>query len=119
LLLVFAYHKGFGLGKEVGGQHLLVLVVVNWVVGFGGDDEISGDELGALVEELVEGVLGVGGGFAEEDWASGVLDEVVCCAGDCLAVGFHGKLLEIGGEAVEILVESVVPTSVCITIFCI
>jgi hypothetical protein len=95
----------------------LVLVVVDRVVGFGGEDEISGDELGALVEELVEGVLGVGGGFTEEDGASGVLDEVVCGAGDCLAVGFHGELLEVGGEAVEVLVKSVVPTSASITIF--
>ena len=94
-----------------------MLIVVNWVVGFGSDYEVSGDELGALMKELVEGVLGVGGGFTEEDWASGVLDEVVCGAGDCLAVGFHGELLEVGREAVEVLVKSVVPTSACITIF--
>jgi hypothetical protein len=105
------------LGEEVGGQHLLVLVVVDRVVGFGGEDEIGGDELGALVEELVEGVLSVGGGFAKKDWAGSVLDEVVCGPGDCLAVGFHGELLQVGGEAVEVLVKSVVPTSASITIF--
>jgi hypothetical protein len=43
------------------------------------------------------------------------LDEVVCCAGDCLAVGFHGELLEVGREAVEILVESVAMLSASIS----
>lgn len=81
-----------------------MLVVLDRVVRLSGHDEIGGDELGALVEELVKGVLRVGRGLAEEDWASGVLD-VVAGAGDGLAVGLHGELLEVGGEAVEVLVE--------------
>jgi hypothetical protein len=106
LLLVFADHQGFGLSEEVGSEHLLVLVVGDRVVGFGGEDEVCGDELGALVQQLVEGVLGVGGGLAEEDGAGGVLDEGVAGAGNGLSVGFHGELLQVGGEAVEVLVES-------------
>jgi len=98
-----ADHEGLGLGEEVGGKHALVLVVVNGVVGLGGQDEVGGNELGALVEELEEGVLGVGAGLAEQDGAGGVLD-IVSAAGDSLAVGFHGKLLKVGGEAVHVLV---------------
>jgi hypothetical protein len=101
-----ADHEGLGLGEEVGGEHALVLVVVDGVVGLGGEDEVGGDELGALVEELEEGVLGVGAGLAEEDGAGGVLD-IVSAAGDSLAVGFHGELLKVGGEAVHVLVVAV------------
>lgn len=106
LSLVFADHEGFSLSEEVGCEHLLVLVVVDGVVGLGGQDEVCGDELGALVEQLVERVLGVGGGFAEEDWSCSVFDELVGAARDSFPVGFHGELLEVGGETVEVLVES-------------
>lgn len=90
-----------------------MLVGINGVVGVGSEDKVCGDELGALVQKLVEGVLGVGGRFAKEDGAGGVFDEVVCAAGNGFAVGFHGELLQVGGEAVEVLVEAglVVSTS--------
>ena len=58
------------------------------------------------MQQLVEGVLGISGGLAEEDGARGVLDKGVAGAGDGLSVGFHGELLQVGGEAVEVLVES-------------
>jgi hypothetical protein len=106
LFLVFADHQGLSLSEEVGGEHLLVLVVRDWVVRFSGKNEVCGDELGALVQQLVEGVLGVGGRLAKEDGASSVLDEGVAGAGNGLPVGFHGELLQVGGEAVEVLVES-------------
>ena len=56
---------------------------------------------------MVEGVLRVGGGLAEEDWAGGIFDEAVTRARDGFAVGFHRELLQVGGETVEVLVESV------------
>ena len=82
-----------------------MLVVVDRVVRFSCQDEVCRDEFRALVQELVERVLGVGGGFAEENGAGGVFDEVAV-AGDGFSVGFHGELLEVGGEAVEVLIES-------------
>lgn len=66
-----ADHEGLGLGEVVGGQHALVEVGGDGVVGLCGEDEVGGDELGALVDELEEGVLGVGAGLAEEDGACG------------------------------------------------
>ena len=51
-------------------------------------------------------MLGVGCWLAEEDGPGGVFHHVAV-AGDSLAVGFHGELLEVGREAVEVLVESV------------
>ena len=70
----------------------------------GGEDEVGGDEFGALVEQLEEGVLGIGGGLTKEDGSGGVLD-ILTGAGDGFAVGLHGELLEVGGEAVQVLVE--------------
>lgn len=98
-----ADHKSLSLCEEIGGEHLLVLVLFDGVVALSSQDEISGNELGALVEELVERVLGVGGWLTKQDGTSGVLD-VVAAAGDGLAVGLHGELLEVGREAVHVLV---------------
>jgi hypothetical protein len=89
LLLALADHEGFGLRKEVACQHLLVLVVIDWVVALGSNDEVGWDQLGALVQQLIEGVLGISSGLAEEDWAGGVFNHVTI-AGDSLAVGLHG-----------------------------
>ena len=44
---------------------LLVLVVLNGVVALGCKNEIGGDELSALMKQLVEGVLGIGGWLSE------------------------------------------------------
>ena len=104
ILRGLANHEGLGLSEVVGGKHLLVLVVLDGVVRLGGQDEVGRNELGALVQELVERVLGVGGGLAEKDGTSGVL-YVVAATSDGLSVGLHGKLLEVCGETVQVLVE--------------
>ena len=82
-----------------------MLVVLDRVVGFCCQDEVGGDELRALVQQLEEGVLGVGAGLAEEDGACRVL-HVVAGSGNSLSVGLHGELLQVGGEAVHVLIES-------------
>lgn len=97
-------HQGLRLGKEVGGKHALVLAVLDGVVRLGSHDEVGGDELGALVQQLEEAVLGIGGRLTEKDGASGVLD-VFTGASDGLAVALHGELLQVGRETVEVLVE--------------
>ncbi|KAL2273297.1 hypothetical protein FJTKL_04809 [Diaporthe vaccinii] len=106
LLHGLADHQGLGLRKIVGGKHLLVQVVGDGVVRLGSQDEVGGNQLGALVDELEERVLGVGAGLAEEDGTGRVLGRSAVRGGG-LAVGLHGELLEVGGEAVEILVETV------------
>lgn len=98
-------HKSFGLGEEVRCKHALMLVVVNWVVRLRGQDEVGRNELRALVEQLVEGVLGVGGRFSEEDRTSGVFDGLTITS-NALSVRLHRQLLEVGWETVEVLVES-------------
>lgn len=58
------------------------------------------------MQQLVEGMLGVCGRLAEEDGTCCVFD-IVAVTSDGLAIGLHGELLEVGREAVEVLVESV------------
>jgi hypothetical protein len=55
--LVLSEREGFGLGEEVGEEDLVVEVGTDGVLGFDRGEEVGGDELGALVDELVEGVL--------------------------------------------------------------
>jgi hypothetical protein len=43
-----------------------VQVVGDGVVGLRGEDEIGGDQLGALVDKLEERVLGISAGLAEQ-----------------------------------------------------
>ena len=96
-----AVHQGFGLCKEVGEQ--LLEVVAHLVVAVGRGDEVARNHLGALVDELVEGVLAVRTRFAPEDRAGLVIDaQGVAVNG--LAVRFHVGLLEVGGKAVQVLV---------------
>ena len=79
------------------------MVVADGVVGAAEADEVGGDEAGALVDELVEGVLAVGAGLTPDDGAGHVVDGVAVAV-DALAVALHVELLEVGGEAGEVLV---------------
>lgn len=56
------------------------------------------------MNQLEEGVLSICAGLAEQDRSSSVLGRGTV-RGGALAVGLHGKLLEIGREAVQVLVE--------------
>ena len=96
-----AVHQGFGLCKEVGKE--LLVMVADLVVAVGRGDEIARNHLGALVDQLVEGMLAVRARFAPEDRASLVV-HALGVAVNGLAVGFHVGLLEVGGEAVQVLV---------------
>lgn len=97
----FALHERFGLGKEIGEQNRVMLT--DGVLADDRCEEVGRDELSALVDELVKGVLAVSAGFAPDHRTGGVVD-VMTAAVDALAIALHVALLEIGGEAVEILV---------------
>ena len=92
------------LGQVVGQEQLVDVhsPVLGGVSGVGHGDEVRGDELGALVNELVEGVLAVGARLAPEDLA-GLGGHGAAVPAHGLAVGLHGELLEVGGEAVQVL----------------
>ena len=94
--------QGQRLGHQIGQQLLLaggaLDIHVSGVLGIPHTDELAGHHGGALMNELVEGVLAVGAGLAPDD-RSGVVIHECAVAGDSLAVAFHVQLLQVGGEA--------------------
>ena len=79
------------------------MLLVEAVAGLDRGDELDGHEMSALVEELEDGVLGVGADPAPGDWrgrpAGGRAVEL-----HRLAVRFHLQLLEIGRQQAQALV---------------
>src|SRR5215467_9642647 len=67
-------------------------------------DEVARHEFGALVNQLVEGVLAVGAGLAPEDRAGLIGGDGLAVEGNGFAAAFHGELLEVGGGAFEVLI---------------
>ena len=72
------------------------------VVGGSEPDEVSWDQLGALVEQLEEGVLAIRSGLAPVDFTCWCGDRGAVDT-DRLAVRFHGQLLEVGRETCQVL----------------
>ena len=72
LLGRLAEGQRLGLREDVG--HEQIVMVAERVERLGEADEVAGDELRALVDELVEGVLAVRAGLAPEDGAGLVGD---------------------------------------------
>ncbi len=89
-----------GLREQVGHQQ--VLVVADLGGGVDEADEVRGDDVRALVEQLVVGVLAVRARGAPLDRA-GVVGHPRPVEPDRLAVRLHVQLLEVGGEARELL----------------
>ncbi len=99
--LALAEGQGLGLGEEVGQQFRMV--ITDGVVADGWCQEVTGDHLGALVDQLVEGVLAVGARLTPDD-GTGLVVDLVAVAVHVFAVGLHVALLEVGGETVHVLV---------------
>lgn len=101
--LRLAERERLGLGEEVGKKDLVVLASGDRVERLDRGEEVAGDELGALVDELVEGVLSVGSSLSPDDRARLIVDPRAVL-GDELAVRLHVALLEVVGELVEVLI---------------
>jgi len=99
-----ANHEGFGLGKEVGCEHFVVLVILDRVVTLSRHDEVCWNELRALVKQLIKRMLRIGSWLSEQDSTCRILDVF---ATSCYAfpIRLHGKLLQIGGESVKVLIK--------------
>src|SRR5262245_19682481 len=65
-------------------------------------DEVTRDEPGALMDQLVEGVLPIGARLTPVDRAGLVVNRVAI-EGDVFAVALHGQLLQIRWEALQVL----------------
>src|SRR5512146_1642465 len=66
--------------------------------------EVRGHKFGSLMDQLIEGVLSIGSWFAPDDRSGGVVGNPVAAAIHALAVALHLALLEVGREAVHILI---------------
>jgi hypothetical protein len=77
-------------------QQFVVMAQIR-LVAVGGDDELHRDDVGALVDQLEEGMLAVGARLAPDDRARYAVDGL---AGKrhALAVRFHVELLQIGRQ---------------------
>ena len=93
--LALAEGQCLGLGEEVRQQFRMV--IADGVVADGRRQEVAGDQLGAPVDQLVEGVLAVGARLTPDDGAGLVVDRVAVAI-HVLAVGLHVALLEVGGK---------------------
>lgn len=67
MFLGLAEGQSLGLGEEVGKQDTVMEGVADRVKGSGRGDEVGRDQLGPLVNELVERVLSVGSGSTPND----------------------------------------------------
>ena len=101
LILGLAESERLSLCEEVCEEELvhILLAILGGVRRVGEGQEVRRDKAGALVDQLVESVLTVGAGLAPENLARGVVHEGTVGANG-FAVGFHGELLQIGGETV-------------------
>ena len=68
-----------------------------------GDQELDGNDVRTLMQQLEEGVLAIGAGLAPDDGAGGALHRGPRFRHP-LAVRFHVELLQIGGKARQALV---------------
>ena len=79
------------------------VVRVERVLGMHAGNKVRRNQFGALVDQLVKGVLAVGAGFAPNDGPGGVVDAVAVSV-HRLAVGLHVRLLQVGCKTVQVLV---------------
>lgn len=97
------FSEGEGLGLREDIRHEEVVMAAERVERLGEGDEVAGDEAGALVDELVEAVLTVGAGLAPVDRTRFGI-HMGAIEFHMLAIALHGELLEVGGEAFQVLV---------------
>ena len=96
-----ALHQGLCLRKEVRKQY--AVVVPDRVVAYRRREKITGDELCALVDELIEGMLAVCPWLSPDNRACLPADFTAVSV-NVFAVALHVTLLEIGRKAMHILV---------------
>ena len=95
-----AERQRFALGKDVGEQQ--VVMFPQRIEGASETDEVARNQSRALMDELIERVLAVGARLAPVDWPR-VGANRAAVERDVLAVALHRELLQISGEALEIL----------------
>lgn len=73
------------------------------VLGLARSQEIAGNDLSSLMDQLIKSVLAVGSRLSPND-GTGLVIHLETLVINVLAVGLHVSLLEVGGEAVHVLI---------------
>jgi len=96
----FAEGQRLGLGKDICQEDVVVASQGSERVAK--RDKVTRDQPRALMNQLIERMLAVGAGFAPVD-RPGLVIHFFPAEGDVLAVALHGQLLQIRGEALQVL----------------
>ena len=88
------------LGNHVGQEQ--ILVVAERVERLGKCDKIIGDQLGPLVNQLVEGMLAIDTWLPPVDWP-GLVGDLSSIQGNGHRLALRRQLLEVSREALEVL----------------
>src|SRR5579884_2972272 len=91
----------FGLCDQVRNQQ--VVMMAEWIQWLTEANEVARDQLGPLMDKLIERMLAVRTGLSPEDWP-GLVAYGRAIERHALAITLHRELLQVGGEAFEILV---------------
>ena len=97
----FAGHHGSGLAQAIGKQ--VRMMGGNRIVSGQGDDEVCRNQAGALVNQLVVGVLPVGTNPTPDD-RPGLPGQGLAALGHALAVALHVQLLEMVRQAAQVVI---------------
>src|SRR5690606_17760378 len=79
------------------------MMLADGVMGLCGCDEVARNQFGALVNELVKGMLAIGARFAPDNRPCLIVYRIAFTV-HVLAVALHIALLEIGSKPVQVLV---------------
>src|SRR5579859_4337981 len=66
-------------------------------------DEVTRDQLGSLVDELVERMLAIGSRLPPDNWP-GLIVHAPALQIDMLSIALHLKLLEVGNKMPEVMI---------------
>ena len=91
--------QGLALSEKVG--HEQVLVAAERAGGAGEADEIAGHRFGALVQQLIKGMLTIGAGLAPDQRPGLAAGDPAAAPIGGLAVALHIELLQVIGKAAE------------------
>jgi len=100
LFCSLAESQGLSLRAHVCDQH--VMMGADGIQGLTECDEITGNELRALVNHLIKGMLAIGPRLTPVN-GGGLMRHSLSLDRDLLAIALHGQLLKVRGKSLQVL----------------
>src|SRR6266567_6483596 len=79
------------------------MVTPKWIQGLAEADEGARDQLGTLVDELIEGMLAIGSRLSPDN-GPGLIVHLPALQVDVFSVALHVELLEVGWQAAKVII---------------